>query len=63
MAQQNSTTMKAATDFRAADGGDFDLAIETVSSAPVLGALLNDTSDGCTSTCNSACSNSTCIGG
>ncbi|ARF75245.1 FxLD family lanthipeptide [Streptomyces griseus] len=63
MAQQNSTTMKAATDFGGADRGDFDLAIETVSSAPVLGALLNDTSDGCTSTCQSACSNSTCIGG
>ncbi|MFE3473861.1 FxLD family lanthipeptide [Streptomyces bacillaris] len=63
MAQQSSTTMKAATDFGGAVGGDFDLAIETVSSAPVLGALLNDTGDGCTSTCQSACSNSTCIGG
>ncbi|MEU3133185.1 FxLD family lanthipeptide [Streptomyces sp. NPDC006854] len=66
MAQQISpksgTVLKAATDFRS-DGGDFDLNIETVSSAPVLGALLNDTSDNCTSTCASACSNSTCIGG
>ncbi|NBE51185.1 FxLD family lanthipeptide [Streptomyces boluensis] len=65
MAQQissSSTVLKAATDFRA-DGGDFDLAIETIASAPVLGSLLNDTSDNCTSTCASACSNSTCIGG
>lgn len=65
MAQQMSTTsgtaLKAATDF-SADAGDFDLNIETVSSAPVIGALLNDTGDNCTSTCQSACSNSTCIG-
>ncbi|MBM9509188.1 FxLD family lanthipeptide [Actinacidiphila acididurans] len=62
MAQQNSgTVLKAATDYRA--DGDFDLDIETVSAAPVLGSLLNDTSDNCTSTCASACSNSTCIGG
>ncbi|WP_188283240.1 FxLD family lanthipeptide [Streptomyces sp. CBMA29] len=58
----SGTVLKAATDFRA-DGGDFDLNIETIDSAPVLGWLLNDTSDNCTSTCNSACSNSTCIGG
>lgn len=58
----NGTVLKAATDFRS-NGGDFELDITTVSSAPVLGSLLNDTSDGCTSTCDSACSNSTCIGG
>lgn len=62
MAQQ-STPMKAATDFAAHDGSDFDLSIETVASAPVIGSLLNDTSDNCTSTCDSACANSTCIGG
>ncbi|MFF7156958.1 FxLD family lanthipeptide [Streptomyces sp. NPDC008139] len=58
----SGTVLKAATDFHA-DGGDFDLNIETIASAPVLGSLLNDTSDNCTATCASACSNSTCIGG
>lgn len=62
MAQQKTgAALKAATDYRMDD--DFDLDIETVSAAPVLGSLLNDTSDNCTSTCQSACSNSTCIGG
>jgi FxLD family lantipeptide len=62
MAQQSTgTVLKAATDYRPDE--DFDLDIETVSAAPVLGSLLNDTSDNCTSTCASACSNSTCIGG
>ncbi|MFH8934127.1 FxLD family lanthipeptide [Streptomyces griseosporeus] len=64
MAPQNtSTTLKAATDFTAADGSDFDLEIETIASAAIPGALLNDTGDGCGSNCKSACSNSTCIGG
>ncbi|MEU5115066.1 FxLD family lanthipeptide [Streptomyces longwoodensis] len=58
-----STTLKAATDFAATDGSDFDLEIETVTSAAIPGALLNDTGDGCGSTCQSACSNSTCISG
>ncbi|MGW5434624.1 FxLD family lanthipeptide [Streptomyces sp. NPDC004059] len=63
MAPQNSTsTLKAATDFTS-DNGDFDLNIETVASVAVPGALLNDTGDGCGSTCQSACANSTCIGG
>ncbi|OON73298.1 hypothetical protein B1H18_27375 [Streptomyces tsukubensis] len=48
------------TPFSAESGSDFDLNIETVSALPVVGALLNDTGDGCTSTCQSACSNSTC---
>ncbi|MET9013966.1 FxLD family lanthipeptide [Streptomyces olivaceoviridis] len=61
--QTNSTTLKAATDLMADGGPDFDLKIETVNSAPIVGALLNDTGDGCGSTCQSACSNSTCIGG
>ncbi|GHA18619.1 MULTISPECIES: FxLD family lanthipeptide [Streptomyces] len=61
--QTTGTTLKAATDFGTDGDADFDLRIETVASAPVLGSLLNDTSDGCTSTCQSACSNSTCIGG
>ncbi|WP_328869108.1 FxLD family lanthipeptide [Streptomyces sp. NBC_00287] len=64
MAPQNTgTTLTAATDFGADADSDFDLRIETVASAPVLGSLLNDTSDNCGSTCQSACSNSTCIGG
>jgi FxLD family lantipeptide len=62
MAPQRSTILKAGTDFTADTGTDFDLNIETVASAPVVAGLLNDTSDGCTSTCQSACSNSTCIG-
>ena len=46
-----------------AAGSDFDLDIELLASAPVVAGLLNDTGDGCTATCQSACSNSTCIGG
>ncbi|MEU3343083.1 FxLD family lanthipeptide [Streptomyces sp. NPDC002144] len=61
--QITGTTLKAATDFTPDAGSDFDLDIETVASAPIVGALLNDTGDGCGSTCQSACSNSTCIGG
>lgn len=63
MASQGSTTLKAATDFAAGTDTDFDLDIETIASAPVVPGLLNDTGDGCTSTCQSACSNSTCISG
>ncbi|MEU1180678.1 FxLD family lanthipeptide [Streptomyces sp. NPDC005820] len=64
MAQSTgTTTLKAATDYTADGGSDFDLNIETVASAPIVGALLNDTGDGCGATCQSACSNSTCIGG
>lgn len=40
--------------------GEFDLDITTVSSAPVVGNLMRGTTDGCTSTCASACTNSTC---
>ncbi|WP_226962454.1 FxLD family lanthipeptide [Streptomyces sp. C8S0] len=61
--QSTSTTLKAGSGFAADSGSDFDLDIETVASAPIVGALLNDTSDNCGSTCQSACSNSTCIGG
>jgi len=39
---------------------DFELDIRTVEQAPVNQRLLNDTDDECTSTCESACSNSTC---
>ena len=64
MAPHNTgTPLKAATGFGADTDSDFDLRIETVASLPVLGSLLNDTSDNCGSTCQSACSNSTCIGG
>ncbi|MDF9813013.1 FxLD family lanthipeptide [Streptomyces sp. SPB162] len=59
--QKIGSVLKAATDYRS--DGDFDLDVSTVGAAPVLGSLLNDTSDNCTSTCASACSNSTCIGG
>ncbi|MET9293064.1 FxLD family lanthipeptide [Streptomyces sp. NPDC003077] len=55
--------LPAGTDVMSDVGSDFDLNIETVASAPVIGALLNDTSDNCTATCQSACSNSTCING
>ncbi|MFI1563872.1 FxLD family lanthipeptide [Streptomyces sp. NPDC020490] len=61
MAPHSSTTLKAATDFT--PESDFDLDIETIAGAPVVPGLLNDTGDGCGSTCQSACSNSTCIGG
>ncbi|MGW4730535.1 FxLD family lanthipeptide [Streptomyces shenzhenensis] len=60
--QINGILLKAATDFTVDGDSDFDLNIETVASAPIVGALLNDTGDGCGSTCQSACSNSTCIG-
>lgn len=63
MAPQNSTMLKAATDYTVDGRSDFDLSIETVTSAADPGALLNDTGDGCGSSCQSACSNSTCIGG
>ncbi|MER6524703.1 FxLD family lanthipeptide [Streptomyces sp. NPDC001508] len=61
--QINGTLLKTATDFTVDGNSDFDLNIETVASAPIVGALLNDTGDGCGSTCQSACSNSTCVGG
>ncbi|MEV7394073.1 FxLD family lanthipeptide [Streptomyces sp. NPDC091215] len=61
--QSTSLPLKTATDFTADGGSDFDLHIETVASVTVPGALLNDTGDGCGATCQSACSNSTCIGG
>lgn len=60
MAPQIRTKPQTATPLTADAGSDFDLDIETVAALPVVGALLNDTGDGCTSTCASACSNSTC---
>lgn len=39
---------------------DFDLDISIVEQAPVIADLMNDTSDTCGTTCESACSNSTC---
>ncbi|MEY9956730.1 FxLD family lanthipeptide [Streptacidiphilus sp. MAP5-52] len=63
MAQNQGPLLQAATGYRPAVEDDFALDIETIAAAPVLGALLNDTGDGCTSTCASACSNSTCISG
>ncbi|POX43364.1 FxLD family lantipeptide [Streptomyces sp. Ru73] len=60
MAPQIATKPQTGTPFTTDSGSDFDLDIETVASAPVVQALLNDTGDGCTSTCQSACSNSTC---
>jgi FxLD family lantipeptide len=61
--QGSSTQLKTATDFAAGADTDFDLDIETIASLPVVAGLLNDTGDGCGATCQSACSNSTCIGG
>ncbi|GAQ68236.1 FxLD family lanthipeptide [Streptomyces scabiei] len=58
--RSTGTTLKSGTDFATHGGSDFDLSIETVASAPVVGMLLNDTGDGCGQTCESACSNSTC---
>ncbi|MDT0307341.1 FxLD family lanthipeptide [Streptomyces sp. DSM 44917] len=63
MAPQTSATIKTGTEYAPDAGSDFDLDIEILASAPVVAGLLNDTGDGCTSTCQSACSNSTCIGG
>ncbi|CAL9634766.1 hypothetical protein SUDANB120_06171 (plasmid) [Streptomyces sp. enrichment culture] len=63
MARQNNPVLKAATDYASGTDSDFDLDIETLASAPVVAGLLNDTGDGCGSTCQSACSNSTCISG
>ncbi|ATL82947.1 FxLD family lantipeptide [Streptomyces malaysiensis subsp. malaysiensis] len=51
---------KAGTSYAAEATSDFDLNIEVLASAPVVPGLLNDTGDGCTATCQSACSNSTC---
>lgn len=39
---------------------DFDLDITVIEDGPIVADLLNDTGDGCGSTCQSACSNSTC---
>ncbi|MFE7115118.1 FxLD family lanthipeptide [Streptomyces sp. NPDC057654] len=39
---------------------DFDLDITVVEKAPVIADLMNDTSDNCGGSCQSACSNSTC---
>lgn len=44
----------------AAVPADFDLDITVVEHGPIIAELLNDTSDNCGSTCQSACSNSTC---
>ncbi|WP_084468774.1 FxLD family lanthipeptide [Nocardiopsis trehalosi] len=43
------------------DWTDFDLDVSVVQSAPVVAELMRNTDDGCTSTCESACTNSTCI--
>ncbi|MDT3396325.1 FxLD family lanthipeptide [Streptomyces sp. B1866] len=39
---------------------DFDIEFSVVEQGPIVPDLVNDTSDNCTSTCESACSNSTC---
>jgi len=39
---------------------EFDLDVSIVESGPVIADLLRSTDDGCGSTCESACSNSTC---
>ncbi len=45
----------------AAVESDFDLDITVVEKGPVIPGLLSDTDDSCGQTCESACSNSTCI--
>ncbi|AUA13739.1 hypothetical protein CFP59_05908 [Streptomyces malaysiensis subsp. malaysiensis] len=59
-AQQTSPMPKAGTSYAADATSDFDLNIEVLADALVVPGLLNDTGDGCTATCQSACSNSTC---
>ncbi|MFI0734981.1 FxLD family lanthipeptide [Streptomyces sp. NPDC021225] len=59
-AQQTSPMPKTGTNYTTDATSDFDLNIEILSNAPVVAGLLNDTGDGCTATCQSACSNSTC---
>ncbi|MEV0278583.1 FxLD family lanthipeptide [Streptomyces sp. NPDC050610] len=44
----------------AVNQSDFDLEITVVEKAPVIAELMNDTSDNCGGSCQSACSNSTC---
>ncbi len=41
--------------------GDFDLDVEIIAQGAIIPDLLNVTSDNCTSTCQSACANSTCV--
>ncbi|MBE1463918.1 FxLD family lanthipeptide [Kibdelosporangium phytohabitans] len=44
----------------AAPDTDFDLDISIVASGPVVADLMRNTDDNCGSSCQSACSNSTC---
>ncbi|MFG2181353.1 FxLD family lanthipeptide [Streptomyces abikoensis] len=52
--------MTAATPNGAIAASDFDLDVTVIEQGPIIADLLNDTGDGCGSTCESACSNSTC---
>ncbi|MFI8928256.1 FxLD family lanthipeptide [Streptomyces sp. NPDC053474] len=52
--------MGAAISSSKATSSDFDLDVTVVEHGPIIADLLNDTGDGCGSTCQSACSNSTC---
>ncbi|WP_327074428.1 FxLD family lanthipeptide [Kitasatospora purpeofusca] len=40
---------------------DFELDITIIEAGPVIPELLTSTDDGCGSSCQSACSNSTCV--
>jgi FxLD family lantipeptide len=40
---------------------DFDLDVTVVAQGAIIPDLMNSTSDNCTSTCQSACANSTCV--
>lgn len=42
---------------------DFDLDVSIVEQGPVVAELMRNTDDGCGSTCQSACANSTCVAG
>ncbi|MGW5677385.1 FxLD family lanthipeptide [Streptomyces sp. NPDC003860] len=59
--KEGKPEMEAST--TALSPSDFDLDISVVEQGRIIPELMNDTSDNCTSTCESACSNSTCVSG
>ncbi|HEX5402311.1 MAG TPA: FxLD family lanthipeptide [Pseudonocardiaceae bacterium] len=52
--------MPMPTQTPAASSTEFDLDVSIVASGPVVADLMRNTDDNCGSTCQSACSNSTC---
>jgi FxLD family lantipeptide len=49
------------TDMPQGQDTGFELDVTIVEQGPVIGDLMSSTDDGCGKTCQSACSNSTCI--